>query len=271
MKKTLLAFGIMLLTGISVMAQVPITAKPLKKVISLAMPGETGNNGASVVWHPLFKKYYASYAGNTSYPMAVFDVTGKQLSPDELETMFDVRGMWYNTVSKQIEANGYDASGWVSYSLDSKGIPEEIENLHDGQVQPDPQSVGAFDAAKKRISFLKNGSIFSYSLAGEEAADVVDLKRKGVSPATEGELEEEGESEEKYNSTSLCYTGIPNAEFAIMNYGEMQIELYNRKGILTKAFKIPDDTLLYTNFNFAYANGIWWLFDKGEKKWFGFK
>jgi hypothetical protein len=275
MKKILVSFLPLLFFSSSIIAQVPakpaIAAKPLKKVMTLAMPTDKGNNGASVVWHPVRKKYYATYAGNVTYPMGVFDVTGKRVSPEDLEGLFDVRGMWYNTVSKQIEANGYASSGWVSYSLNAQGIPEEIENLHDGQVQPGPQSVGTFDAVKKRVSFLHDGSIYSYSLAGEEATDVIVLKRKEMDAETAAELEEEGESAEKYNATSLCYTGILNAEFAILNYDDMLIELYNRKGTLTKSFQLPDDVILYTNFNFAYANGIWWLFDKGAKAWYGFK
>lgn len=63
-----------------------------------------------------------------------------------------------------------------------------------------------------------------------------------------------------------CYTGIPNAEFAILNYSKLQIEMYNRKGVLTKALQLPDEAVVYNNFTLAYANNIWWLFDKVEKK-----
>lgn len=270
MKKNILIFFALLLVSINVIAQV--TAKPVKKIITLAMPGETGNNGASVVWHPVLKKYYASFAGNATFPFAVFDPAGKLLSPESLETMFDVRGLWYNTVSKKIEANGYDDFGWISYKLNAKGIPEDIVQLQEGLVQPGAHSVGVFDALKKRVCFLDNGIISSYSLKGEKAEDEIEIKHITEAPEMpEGELEADSETEDKYNSTALCYTGIANAEFGILNYDKMQIELYNRKGILTKAFKLPEDVQVYVDFNFAYANGIWWLFDKDERKWFGFK
>lgn len=272
MKKNILIFFALLFVSMNVIAQV--TAKPVKKIMTLSMPGETGSNGASVVWHPVLKKYYASFAGNASYPLAVFDIKGNLLSPDNLETMFDVRGLWYNTVSKKIEANGYDDFGWISYKLNIKGIPEDVVQLQEGMVQPGAHSVGVFDAIKKRVCFLDNGIISSYSLKGEKADDEIEINNNTETEdaeITEGELEADSETEDKYNSTALCYTGIANAEFGILNYGKMQIELYNRKGILTKAFKLPDDILGYDNFNFAYANSIWWLFDKDERKWFGFK
>lgn len=270
MKKNTLAFLALFLISINVIAQV--TAKPLNKVMTLSMPGETGSNGASVAWHPILKKYYASFAGNASYPLAVFDVKGNRISPDELETMFDVRGLWYNTGSKKIEANGFKDFGWISYKLNAKGIPEDIVQLQEGLVQPDEHSVGVFDALKKRICFLHEGIISSYSLKGEPTADEIEIKRITETPEMpEGELEDESETADMYNSTALCYTGITNAEFGILNYGKMQIELYNRKGILTKAFVLPEDVAVYVNFNFAYANGIWWLFDKEQRIWLGYK
>lgn len=268
MKKCTFSLLALLLICANLTAQV--TAKPLKKVLTLSMPGETGANGASVVWHPGLKKYFAAFAGNITYPFAMFDAAGNRLSPEELEALFDIRGMWYNTVSKKIEANGYDDNGWVSYTLNGKGIPQSVVPMQKGQVQPDKQSVGVFDVLKKRICFLNAGRIHFYSLKGEALDEVVELKY------TEAEIVEDEPADDPnpfadYNATALCYTGMVNAEFAILNHGAMQIELYNRKGILTKAFKLPEDVTVYTNFNFAYANGTWWLFDKDERDWVGFK
>lgn len=82
----------MLVTG-NIRCYSPGNSKTSRKVATLSMPGETGNNGGSVVWHPVLKKYYASFAGNASYPMGVFDPTGKLISPEDIETMFDTRGL----------------------------------------------------------------------------------------------------------------------------------------------------------------------------------
>ncbi|MFZ1329026.1 MAG: hypothetical protein WAW27_08365 [Chitinophagaceae bacterium] len=271
MKKYLLVSFSLVLISMNVVAQL-VAAKPVKKVATLSMPTESGNNGATVVWHPVLKKYYASYAGNAEYPMAVFDATYRLVSPEDIATMFDVRGMWYNTITKRLEANGFDENGWISYKLDTKGIPEDIVQLQDGMVQPDKQSLGVFDAMKKKICFLSDNRILYYSLNGEALDEMVELKLKIAGDETmDDELEEDIELSDVYNLTALCYTGIPNAEFAILNYSLLQIEMYNRKGVLTKTLQLPDDTVVYNNFNFAYANSTWWLFDKNEKKWIGFK
>ena len=79
--------------------------KTLKQTISLKMPSTVyvskntgldslaGTRGAAVAWHPLLKKYYAGFAGNVSYPLAVFDVKGERLSGEDLTTMEDLRGL----------------------------------------------------------------------------------------------------------------------------------------------------------------------------------
>ena len=225
-----------------------------------------------VVWHPILKKYYTSFAGNIDFPFAVFSPTFKLVSSEDITTMFDVRGMWYNTVTKKLEANGYNENGWISYKLNASGIPEDIVQLQDGMVQPAEQSVGVFDAVKKRILFLNMGFIYSYSLTGKIADDSIELKLKEVKLDTlDSELEADDEFTNEYNSTALCFTGILNSEFAVLNCSSLQIEMYNRKGILTKALQLPDETVVYNSFNFSYANGIWWLFDKNERKWVGFK
>lgn len=270
MKKLTTILLCLLLVTLDVTAQV--IAKPVRKVATLSMPGETGNNGGSVVWHPVLKKYYASFAGNASYPMGVFDPTGKLISPEDIETMFDTRGLWYNTITKRIEANGYADYGWIAYKLSPKGIPIDTAQILEGQNQPDEQSLGVFDAVKKKIAFLSGNIIVYYSLQGQALDESIELKiASDDEEAMEDELTDDVGPMENYNATALCYTGIPNAEFAILNYSKLQIEMYNRKGVLTKALQLPDEAVVYNNFNFAYANNIWWLFDKVERKWFGYK
>ena len=61
----------------SPVSKTPAKEIQLKKVLTLAMPGEDGSNGASVAWHPLLKLYYAAMAGNAIYNLGVFDAKGK--------------------------------------------------------------------------------------------------------------------------------------------------------------------------------------------------
>src|SRR5687768_9931926 len=116
--------------------------KELKKVLELKIPREGGANGASVTWHPGLKKYYAAMAGNTTYFIGVYDTKGTRLNPTTQETMFDIRGLWYNPNTKTIQMNGYEDFGWAEYKLDSKGFPTSVKNIHEGMNQPEEQSVG---------------------------------------------------------------------------------------------------------------------------------
>jgi hypothetical protein len=264
--RTTLAF---LLFFFTIASHAQPVAKPLKKTMSLEMPGEDGTNGAGIVWHPILKKYYACFAGNTTYPMAVFAPTGKRISADNQETMFDVRGLWYNPGTKSIESNGYSDFGWVRYKLDAKGMPTETEAIVEEQAQPDEQSVGAFDAAKKKIVFFDKGSLVFYSLDGVDEETPIELKTKEA--AADDDLTDDGDDDTETYNNAVVYTGIPNAEFALLNVNDIKIELYNRKGVLTKVFSLPDDVSVKAKFNFGYANSTWWIFDTDTRKWVGYK
>ena len=93
----------------------------LNKVLELKMPREKGGDfcgtrGGSVCWNPMTKKFYASFAGNAGFPMAVFDNNGKRMSADELNTKVDMRGLWYDPSLKKICGNGYNENGWFSFA-----------------------------------------------------------------------------------------------------------------------------------------------------------
>lgn len=273
MKKIISA--LLLIAGTTaIFAQAP---KTLKKVLELKMPKTAeddmcGTRGASVVWHPIQKKYYASFAGNISYPMGVFDVAGKRLSADDATTMMDTRGLWYNTVTKKLCGNAYDDNGWFSYKLGPKGMPMDFTTDFSGKNQPDAQSVGTYNIAKKQVMFLYGSELWFYNadatLAENKTAIHWGLTAKDGIAADEDVTE----TPEGYNATSVIYTGLPNAEAGFLNIVDKQIELYNIKsGFLTKKIKLPDDAPTEATFNFAYANGIYWLFDMDNRVWLGYK
>src|SRR4051812_44622439 len=117
MPKLLLLLVSIVSAAATVMGQAP--TQSLKKVAELKMPLTAedempGTRGASVAWHPIQKKYYASFAGNVDFPMGVFDATGKRVSADELKTQADTRGLWYDPAKKTIAGNGYSDFGWFS-------------------------------------------------------------------------------------------------------------------------------------------------------------
>lgn len=246
------------------------TTRMLKKNIELQMPGEDGANGGSVAWHPVQKKYYAAMAGNTSYPLAVFDASGKKLSPDELTTFIDVRGLWYNPETKKICGNGFNDNGWFSYLLNEKGIPEDITKMLVGKNQPGEQSVGTYNTKNKLLYFISGKSVLAYDMNGNPVDDSTIQLSISIDPDFEGDEDEY--MDDNYNTTTVVYTGILKNEFGLLNYNITQIELYNKNtGALSQILKLPEGTLAYNWLNFSFANGIYWLFDKDSRKWIGYK
>lgn len=265
---------LLLLTSTQVNAQTAV--KKLKQTLELQMQKTIdddmpGTRGASVVWHPVLKKYYAAFAGNTAYPLAVFDEKGKRLNDDDLATMIDVRGLWYNVTTKQVCGNGYDALGWFNYELDKKGIPTDVANITDDMRQPTAQAVGTYNFTEKQVLFLGGGQVYKYDNKGV-AIDSVAIhwgRKKADGP---GEDEDPTLGHEDYNATSLIYTGIKGQELGFLNVAENQIELYDIKtGYVIKVLTLPETATAELSFNFAYANGTYWLFNMEERKWVGYK
>jgi hypothetical protein len=267
MKK--LFFLLFVITNSFFVSSAQSATKQLKKVLELKIPREGGANAAQVAWHPVQRKYYAAMAGNVNHCMGVFDASGKLLSATEQNTMFDVRGLWYNPNTKTLQMNGYNDFGWAEYELNAKGMPSSVNMLQKGMNQPDEQSVGAFNPKEKMIYFLtEDGNVDTYD---EDALgdDYIQLHL--------GQKEEDGPGDndeviEEYNSTTILYTGIPKAELGLLNVDNKEIELYDIKtGYLGRKLALPDDAPVHNFLDFSYCNGIYWLFDTEARIWKGYK
>ncbi len=184
----------------------------------------------------------------------------------------DTRGLWYNVQKKELQGNSYNDYGWFRYVVNVKGTPVKTTIFLEGKNQPGDNSVGAFNPTKQQVMFLYGDEIFFYSILGEESGQSLTInwgrtKKDGVS--------EEGEeiwTSEDYNSTTVVYTGIKGAELGFINTTDSQIELYNiADGFLTRKLKLPDDASINATFNFAYANGMFWLFNMDERTWTAYK
>jgi WD40 repeat protein len=273
MKKALLFLAAFISTGLLMPAH---AQKKLKEIISLQMPEGDGSNSAGLAWHPVQKKYYTSMAGNAIYAMSVFTANGKVVQ-ENVDAENDYRGFWYNPVSKRVEFNCYSDGGIGHLELNAKGEikSKEIDLL--GMNQPDEQCVGVYYPVGNNIIFLNTGyTVEKYTAkTGEVVGDLVTIKPGCKKQAEADELDAETEASrwEDRNTSSVQFTGMPNAELAVLNVADHTIELYSTKtGLLTKtAFKIPESVALYPNFNFCYCNGIWWFFNKELRKWVGCK
>lgn len=231
------------------------TTKQLAQVLTLQMPEGNGSNGAAVAWHEKNSSYYAAFAGNAEFPIAQFDAKGKLLS--EADTKFDVRGLWYNANAANIEGNAFAGEGIFSLILSNKGEVENARALLMSSNAPFDNACAVFDAKKKQILFFDGQGVVRYNEKTEQIGKILNLQK---------------DENNDYNSTSLIYTGIKKAEIGLLNVTKKRIEFFDaKKGKLNAVWNLPESAVIEDMFNFAYANGIVWLFDKENRTWVGYR
>ena len=260
MKQILLALLPAILLVPAVQAQ---PSKLLEKKLELQMPDGNGANGASVAFHTGNKHYYSAIAGNKSYALALFTELGKKAANGESEAMIDVRGLWFNAKRGKLMGNAYDDGGWFEYVLGKDKLPTEVKVLVEGQTQPGEQSVGAFDVKTNEVLFFDGYDIVFYNADGE----VTNTWHMEELLEEWDELEYEAED---YNQ-SIVYTGKAGMEYGLLNIAANRIELFGRNKKRTAFLMLPVDQPVYGVFNFAYANGYFWLFDKDKRSWTGYR
>jgi hypothetical protein len=247
-----------------------VKVKNLTETMRLKMPDGEGSNGTAVVWHPDLEKYYAAFAGNEGYPLAVFDKKGNRVSADDLVTGFDVRSLWYDAKHSQILGNGYAEAGWFRVELNKKPTIPVAKNLKVGQFQPEEHSVGMWDSGEKSVCFLEadTRSIVFFNEKFQENKRL--LLQPGITE--EANMTTFGELPTDYNSSTAIALGNKKTNFGLYHSLDGQIECYEKdKGLLTEVWKLPTDAPKVPIFNLAYANNIVWLFDQENRTWIGYK
>jgi hypothetical protein len=269
--RKLLFICLLVLVSLAASAQKSV----LEETMILQMPTDPGARASSIAWHPTLKRYYAPKSGNASYSMGIFDSKGNLVSPEGLETRFDIRGFWYNPKLRTFCANGYNDNGWATYTLDNDGIPTGITHDVEYMNQPDVHSVGSFDARNNYVYFLKGQHVIAYNASKfDEAKDIrLYINAKDETDAKLwAVLYDEDQTPEDVNYTTVIYTGIPKAEFALLNVEDKTIDFYDMKtGYMTKMSQLPSDAPAESMLCFSYANDIFWLFDINNKMWHGYK
>ena len=231
----------------------PPPVKGLKQVFTLVMMSKSGNNGVAIAYHPKLKYYYAIYGGNENYPIEVFNKEGQPLHQETAK--FDARGLWYNSSSKRLEGNSYGGEGLYSFSVDREGLPSVRVNESFGQ--PNEQSAGVFDGKKQVIYYDNQAEQFLF-YSRESGREGRRLNLEATKPRV-------------YN-IRLGYTGLKGRELALLAPVERQIVLFDLKtGAEAEVLQLPASAPVEEVFNFDCANGMYWLFDRERKIWFGYQ
>ncbi len=252
--------------------------RDLNIVLELEMPRTKkdinyGTNGAAVAYNPSQKKYYATFAGNAKYPLAVFNTKGKRISSKKLNCMVDIRGLWYNRKTSMVCGRAHAKKKWFNYKLSANGIPTGKEFYLSTRTKIANQQMAAYNAKKDLVYFLQGQFIKVYNREGFEEKSKALRLYPGITD--KGDIDDTNAGKtlgRTYNSNVLIYTGIKKAEFGILNYQKKQIELYNKKnGLLTRVLKLPKNTQTYKRFNFSYADGLFWLYNQTTRTWIGYE
>jgi len=250
--------------------------RKLNKVTTLQMPGRAGENGGTVAVHGRTRNYYATIAGNKTFSLAIFNALGERSSPADLAVLYDVRGLWYNQKAKTFYANGFGKNGWCKYVMDEEGIPYDVAPLFEGQQQPFPQSSGAYNQKENVVYFLKGASAVAYDgETGKELPEKRKLIKVGYTlkkPPPPNFVADTISNLPGYNNTSLIYTGLSNNELGILNVESREIELYSANtGLMSSRLKLPPEAVVREKLNFAFCNGVYWLYDAAARSWIGYR
>ncbi len=223
-----------------------------------------GANGAGVAYDPVRKLYYAAMAGNENFGLVVYNSKGLVVA--STTTMIDVRGIWYNPLTKNIEVNGFENNGMAHYIRNDKGIPTNIEIDATGQNQPDENSCAALNSANNTLLFLTGNEDEEYTIESYDKSNYQSTNSTTFFPPDGVDLYE------SINYTAIVYTGMPKAEVGILNYGEQVVYLANlQNGYTTYELKLSDSIVPEDRFNFAYTNKLFWFFDKTNRVWSAYK
>jgi hypothetical protein len=240
------------------------------RVMEIKIP-EGGANGGAVVYHPREKLYYAAQTGNKEFPLVIFKEGGNVVSSSDQAVMMDIRGLWYNTKTKEIGGNGYAQFGWFKYELNKNGIPSSIDNFKTGRWQPDDHSAGVYNFDDNEVLFLSGMNIECYNTEGSAKNKIIRIN-PGQKSADDGVKMNITDFEINYNFRSIIYTGYKGTEIGLLNVTKKQVELYDIKtGYLTRIVKLPLSFTPEKFFNFSFSNDTYWVFNKATRHWNGFR
>jgi hypothetical protein len=251
------------------------STREIRKAITLTMPKGNGDNGGTVAVNLRNRNLYATIVGNKTYSLAFFNNTGEMVSPPDLALLADVRGLWYNPAAKTFQANTFGGN-WVTYVMDDAGIPYDVKPQFTNVPQPLANSIAAFNQRENVVYFLKGATVAAVDIAtGKPVPEKKYSLKIGYTKKAPAPADFKADSTKvpsNYNSTTVIYTGITNAEFGLLNLTTKEIELYSKQdGLLYQKLKLPKEASPAEKFNFAYANGIYFVFDRQKRAWVGYR
>jgi hypothetical protein len=229
-----------------------------KMALKLQMKLGKGTNGSAVVYHPEKRVYCAVIAGNSTFPLEMFDDKGEHFYTQEAG--WDARGMWYNPQTDELQGNSYEGEKIVSFALDVMGVPmDEMSTIVEYPEQPEANCVSAFDAESQYVYNLDGLTIPYYSLEGGMTVDTLYLSN----------VPNNGDW---LNTTTVIFTGAAGMELGVLNYSKKEVYFFDKStGKFAAKIKLPKTAVTNEVFRFSYANKMIFLYDVKTRTWTGYK
>jgi len=220
--------------------------------LSLNIEGEGGANGISVTYNPDLAIYYAGIAGNTDFPLEVFDSRGKLISTTKIS--FDSRGLWYSPKRNCLEGVAYASYGYYSISVNKEGKPDsKTAKVKTPFKNPEGQNVAVYVSENDQFVMFYDNYLHFY-----KAKNAKEVKKIRI----------ESEYMSDYALYTLIWTGKKGYEVGFFNVYNSELDLYDIKtGNRTASIFIPLDYEAPSQFNIAYCNNYFWLFDNEYREW----
>ena len=234
-------------------------------VVANAVPGVTltyvqggGTNATGVAFNPTMSLYYAAIAGNTGFPLETFSAAGAPLF--QTNTGFDMRGMWWNPNTNQLESNGYNTGGIWKYNLNASGYALNTGiSIFTGMNQPTAQSNGDYNCADNEIVYYNAGAIMRRNRTTN--ALIGSLAITGL-PVALGNL----------NDNTICYTDCLAHEYALLDYVLKRVYFINKAtGAYNGMSQLPATAVTNVSFRTSWANGLFWIYNTANLTWYSYQ
>lgn len=226
--------------------------------ISLHYVQAGGTNATGVAYNPNFNVYYAAIAGNPGFPLETFDAAGNPLY--QTNTGFDMRGMWWNPNTNQVESNGYNTGGIWAYDVNGSGYALNTgTSIFTGYNQPTVQSVGDYNCADNEIIYYNAGQIMRRDRATNALIGYLNIT--GLPVVTTN-----------LNNNSVFYTDCAGHEIGLLDYINKAVYFVDKTtGAYSGMSQLPAGTITNVSFRASWANDMVWVYDTGTRTWYSFQ
>ncbi|HRD53317.1 MAG TPA: hypothetical protein PKY96_11795, partial [Flavobacteriales bacterium] len=208
-----------------------------------------------MTWRPSCAKYYSLRAGNTGYPLETWNAAGG-LSIYQTNTGLDMRGMWWNPNTQQLECNLFNTAGWATIPLDAScnaNSSSAANIFFTGMNQPNTNAIGAYDWNTNTVLFYQTGNLHVYSRTTATLITTIPLT---------------GTSLVNVNTSTVIYTGQNNYEIGLLDHVAKRILLFRRSdGAFSGMSQLPAAATTSTLYRFSYANNRVWLYTAAPRTW----